>query len=300
MNFPLRLLLLGTLLWFTEASTSNNNSNTEQWPYSPAADFVQCKEAIVNGTVLSSDSTFTPYFVSAHGTQVHRPEDASGVRYETCVKYCTTGSAPFKWTIFASQFTAWLLPYIALTAQLPYQAITTWDNLMSAFLTVGSPALAAYSLILTFLGTRWLEKQCAATLDQIPASTPEDWRRQTKLQSIFNNMKRVLRLAQQEPYENLEFQAIPENLKGEVDWWGKLDGTVQRSKRGYTASFVHQLLWVTVAFAFSIVDAFGSEKVCHLFLNARSPLTKPICRLATMQLPSALLSPWCGNGRLLL
>lgn len=303
MKFPPRLVFLGALLSLIRGSVQTNNTNVEQKTYSPPlrdANFMQCKKEIEAGSILSSNPSFRPVFVNAEGTPVDGPEGACGVDYETCINYCHTGSERPKWSFFSPQFTAWLLPFIALTAQLPYQAVTTWDNLMSALLTVGSPALAAYSLILTFLGTRWLEQQCAAALHCMPASTADERQRQVRLTGIFRDMKGVLCLAQQEPYENLDFQPLPKDIQGEVDWWGRLYGTVQKSKRGYTASFVHQLLWVSIAFAFSIVDAFGSEKVCHLPSDRKISLTNPTCRLATTQLLSALLLPWCGSGRLLL
>ena len=93
-------------------------------------------------------------------------------------------------------FRAIFLPFIALTAQFPYQAVTTWDNLMSAILILGSPALAAYSLIMTFLGTRWFRKQCASALDLMPVSTQEELWCQERLESILIAMKGVICLAQ--------------------------------------------------------------------------------------------------------
>lgn len=265
MKFPL-LLFLGAVC-FTRASTQGNNTNEEQQPYSPPtiwANFTQCRQAIEDGRILSSNPTFRPVFVDGQGNPVDGPVNASGVDYVTCVNYCGTSRSQTSWSPFSQQFTSWLLPFIALTAQLPFQAATTWDNLMSAALTVGSPALAAYSLILTLFGNRWLQKQCAVAMDDLPVNSPETRDRR----AIIGHMKEVFCLARQEPYEGVKLHS-PSNLTAELEWWRKLEMTVEKSKRGYTASFVHQLLWVNVAFAFTVVDAFGSQNVSHFLLERR-------------------------------
>ena len=282
MNSLLQLLFLGAFGFsFTQAS-----NNTYIHPLR-GADFIQCKDSILKNATIPSNPNFTPVFVDAHGNIVPRHQNCSvdidypcGVDYNTCVNYCGYGRTPPKWSTFSPQFTAWLLPFIALTAQLPYQTTTTWDNLMSALLMVGSPALAAYSLILSFFGTRWLRKHCAWPTDfiprkakeQIPGNTNEQKRQ--KLKSLFGHMNEVLCLAQQEPYENLNFAPLaPGDLDAEADWWEKLNTIVQKTKRGYTASFIHQLLWVNIAFAFAIVDAFESERVSTCSLEI--PLMEP-------------------------
>ena len=295
MKFPLRFFL-ATILTFTKASTQENNTNVELPLYSPPtpwANFTQCQQAIADGRILASNPTFRPVFVDVQGHIIDGPANVSaGVGYKTCVNYCGTGSTQAGWSPFSQQFTAWLLPFIALTAQLPFQAVTTWDNLMSAALTVGSPALATYSLILTLFGNRWFQKQCEAAIDSIPVSTREDKSRRENLKKAIASMKEVLCLARQEPFENLQFAPLgnlefeprgnlefeprenSDNLQHEVDWWRKLEEIVRKSKRGYTASFVHQLLWVNIAFAFTVVDAFGSQNVSRLPLERRIPLTE--------------------------
>ena len=52
----------------------------------------------------------------------------------------------------------WLVPWLALLSQLPFGANDKFDNLESALLTLGSPALAAYSLALTVLNGRWIRQ----------------------------------------------------------------------------------------------------------------------------------------------
>ncbi|KAF8465302.1 hypothetical protein BDZ91DRAFT_795030 [Kalaharituber pfeilii] len=224
----------------------------------------ECKEVILNGTSLSNNPTFKPVFVDWNGNPKDK-EHMIGVDYKTCISYCGNKSEKAQWSTFAPQFTAWLLPFIALTAQFPYQASTTWGNLMSGIITVGSPALATFSLVLTFLNARWIHKRCAETVDLLPKRTFHDREKQKIVKSIFKSMKKVLSVAQQEPYERVQDIRISNDLDGDLlwdeHWWKMLAAAVQKTKRGYTASFVHQLLWVNIAFAFSMVDAFGSENI---------------------------------------
>ncbi|KAG2142515.1 hypothetical protein BD769DRAFT_1625827 [Suillus cothurnatus] len=63
--------------------------------------------------------------------------------YSLCTSFCRKGQ----------DFSSWLLPYLALISQLPFGAQYRLDNLMSAMLTVGSPALAGYSLFITLLNS---------------------------------------------------------------------------------------------------------------------------------------------------
>jgi hypothetical protein len=49
--------------------------------------------------------------------------------------------------------------YLALASQLPFGAKNGVDNLMTIFLTVGSPTLATYSLTLTVLNGRWIRQR---------------------------------------------------------------------------------------------------------------------------------------------
>ncbi|EIM79923.1 uncharacterized protein STEHIDRAFT_116130 [Stereum hirsutum FP-91666 SS1] len=81
---------------------------------------------------------------------------ATAVSYHTCTQTCGSGAESFEWSIFSQQFSAWLLPWLALFSQLPFGARLRSDNIMSVLLTVGSPALAGYSLAVTVLNSQWL------------------------------------------------------------------------------------------------------------------------------------------------
>jgi hypothetical protein len=66
-------------------------------------------------------------------------EEAWGIRYDQCLGICGPGYELSSWSDFSRRFTAWLLPFLALTAQLPFEARSIWSNIMCLFLAVGSP-----------------------------------------------------------------------------------------------------------------------------------------------------------------
>lgn len=67
----------------------------------------------------------------------------------------------FKFPTFSDGVTAHLLPWIALTAQLPYLTGSYLTNAIALFLAVGSPALITYSLVLTIFNRRDARKRFA-------------------------------------------------------------------------------------------------------------------------------------------
>jgi hypothetical protein len=85
-----------------------------------------------------------------------------------CHAVNTAGTIPvvFEWKDFSPQFAAWLSPFLALTAQPPYESNDTWHDLMSLFLTVGSPQLATYSLAMTILNSCYAKRRLDETFSR--------------------------------------------------------------------------------------------------------------------------------------
>ena len=65
------------------------------------------------------------------GRPVINPQDAVGLTYLACVQHCGPDQESFSWTVFSQQFSAWLLPWLALVSQLPFGAENSLDNLIS-------------------------------------------------------------------------------------------------------------------------------------------------------------------------
>jgi hypothetical protein len=87
------------------------------------------------------------------GRPVNDPNDAVALTYEECKSLCGTGQESFDWSVFSQQFSAWLLPWLALVSQLPFGAESRLDNLISG----KPPSLLKCSLpqiLITFYTSR--------------------------------------------------------------------------------------------------------------------------------------------------
>jgi hypothetical protein len=222
------------------------------WPSRPRTNLTQCILDIRNH-VLSYD----PFLVAQGAQRTTNLSEAIGTDYETCLIYCGDSSDAFNWSLFSQQFTGWLLPFLALLAQLPYESDGTWHDFMSLTLTVGSPLLAMYSLTLTILNSRYLKQR----LDE---AFSED---SIRLRDLKKNMFRTLKLSQQEPFQLGSLDAYPPELKGgrlkdvERHWWDEARKATESRERSFTASLATQAITAIIAFSFTWVDAFGSENV---------------------------------------
>lgn len=78
----------------------------------------------------------TDYF----GRPVKDPQDAVGLTYDQCKSLCGTDQEPFNWSVFSQQFSAWLLPWLALVSQLPFGSESRLDNLISGKSPLSPPS----------------------------------------------------------------------------------------------------------------------------------------------------------------
>jgi len=219
-----------------------------------SANFTQCLIDFKNSNATKGGTDF-------NGKPVSDPNDAVALTYEACALWCGGGQEPFDWTVFSQQFSAWLLPWLALVSQLPFGAESRLDNLISGesppvltnvlyqfayrpapvALTVGSPTLAAFSLALTALNARWAYKRFSAI------NYPNR-----------RNAAKVLIYLQQVPLHITtrdgllaSLIVLPEN----DEWW---DCLVERLEHTHiwTIAAATSIAWVIIAFVFTIVDSF--------------------------------------------
>src|SRR5882757_7019276 len=124
--------------------------------------FTQC----LNDIMVNANATQNlAGLLNSYGDPVSNISDATAISYSMCTSICGTGWEPFQWPVFSQDFSAWLLPNLALISQLPFGAQYRLDNLMSAVLTVGSPVLAGYSLFITLLNSRWINRRFKQSVD---------------------------------------------------------------------------------------------------------------------------------------
>ena len=147
-----------------------------------------------------------------------------------------------QWSVFSDQFTSWLLPWLALVSQLPFGANDKLDNFVAMLLTVGSPTLAAYSLALTVMNGRWIARRFSSY------NYPNT-----------RNAVRILSSLQQSPlqvsseeYLLSSLVVLPKNN----EWWTELVAWLDYTYDTWSISAAASIIWVVIAFLFTIIDAF--------------------------------------------
>ncbi|KAH7924105.1 hypothetical protein BV22DRAFT_1013966 [Leucogyrophana mollusca] len=205
----------------------------------------------------------------------------TAVTYEVCLAKCGSSQEPFSWSTFSQEFSAWLLPYLALISQLPFGARHRPENLMSALLTVGSPVLAGYSMFLTLLNARWVSQSFESI------SYPNS-----------NSAVKVLSSLQQVPLRVTSEDCLlpslvilPENDSFWSDFADFLDYT-----HTWSISAAMSILWVVVAYIFTVADSL-SDVSANINSNGQG-----VGSIWLWLLPIVIgwlqLSPKCDYGRL--
>ena len=115
--------------------------------------FTQCA---ININTTFTDAFNSSFLVDSSGSFTNNPNNAWGITYGACMTLCGSGWEAFDWYFFSTSVSSWVLPWLALTAQLPYETKDSTTNLLSVLLAVGSPLLITYSLCLTVLNSRWI------------------------------------------------------------------------------------------------------------------------------------------------
>jgi hypothetical protein len=135
----------------------------------------------------------------------------------------------------------WLLPWLTLIAQLPFEA-NGWLDLLSAFLCVGSPALAAYSLALTALNRRYIARK----FQRLRYSTEKNTRREYHYMiDRLDSATLILQEAQQCPMRANQDTGelgslIVLNDTPRQNFWKTAVKDLKNTRRGFTYSFLAQ------------------------------------------------------------
>ncbi|KIL56921.1 hypothetical protein M378DRAFT_133577 [Amanita muscaria Koide BX008] len=213
-----------------------------------STDFKGCYDRLRNGE-FGLDSA-----VDSNGNGVTDIAQAAGLTYEACKIDCGPGSEAFIWRNFSNQFTAWLLPWLALISQLPYGANDALSNFETMVLTVGSPMLAGYSLALAVTSNRWMIKR---------------FRRSTHRSSFY--AARILCSLQQVSFDIAEKHILPSLivLKENDVWWRKLDEALDYPSPRWTLAAIVSMGYVALAYAFTWVDTLTGELTAQVFANGQ-------------------------------
>ena len=221
-----------------------------------ATNFTQCLLDFRGSNATEGGTDF-------YGSPVTDPKAAVALTYMACVDWCGKGREPFDWSAFSQQFTAWLLPWLALVSQLPFGGECHLDNFISGelhsnahrralpishshasvVLTVGSPTLAVFSLALTAINTRWVYKRFSAI------NYPN---RKNAAKALASLQQVPLRLTTRNGLL-ASLIVLPEN----DDWWECLTDRLEQTHI-LTISTATSTAWVIVAFAFAVLNSLAA------------------------------------------
>jgi hypothetical protein len=185
--------------------------------------------------------------------------DAWGCSLSDCSRLAPQSGWMFiDWNILAPNLGAWLIPWLALTAQLPFETRGVTTNLMSLAMAVGSPMLAGYSLALMVLNARWINICFANLRDQgkrVLPSRPEHYNPLNAIRWILIEVQHVpIKFVWGSNHDFAQMLVRPENTKT----WENLRLEILKTKRGRTLSLFAQLWWVIIAQFLAICQLFAS------------------------------------------
>lgn len=156
--------------------------------------------------------------------------------------------------------TNYFLPWLALTAQLPFETGDLWSNTMSLCLAVGSPAFVTYSLSITILNRYWVRRRFAGLLSK--ARTLSIRQKYREYEDRIRAAQYLLQEAQQVPLRASQEKGWLSSLiviPGNHEWWEHLEGRLKSTRRGVTASLVAQMLLASVTYLFTVITSLVGD-----------------------------------------
>ncbi|RDW75667.1 hypothetical protein BP5796_06488 [Coleophoma crateriformis] len=220
---------------------------------SSSFNFTQCAIDAQNAFL---DNPGITWLRDRQGNPTNNITEAWGVSFEACNSMCGPlgGYEAFQWTTFSAGVSSWLLPWLALTAQLPYETKDGLTNLTSLVMAIGSPILITYSLCITILNSRWLNKRFASLIKENRELGGHQEDTIKAAWTILTESQHIPIAIRETKATFAELVTSPENK----DWWQTLRDEVQRSKRVVTYSLLAQTGWVSITELISIIDFFTS------------------------------------------
>ena len=165
-------------------------------------------------------------------------------------------SGYYDWGFLSQGLSSWLLPCLALTAQLPFETIDKTTNLRALLLALGSPALIAYSLALTILNARRInEKFRQIKEDSQTLNHPLQIKAIKAARFILIEMQHVpIQVYNGRRREISQLIVHPDNWA----WWCSLRQKLLITNRKWTPSLYAQFGWVCISQLLAIIDFFTS------------------------------------------
>ena len=178
-----------------------------------------------------------------------------GVTYSDCKRSCGNITV-FEFNSFASEATNWLFPWLALIAQIPFETSTPYRDIMSALVTVGSPMLATYSMIISML----LKRRIRGKFDDLMqrADNPRIKRTCPQLSSRLKYACTVVEESLQVPMRACEGPGWLSGLVVRAEsqaFWRHFHDRLLDLRRGITISLIAQMLIAIVSWLFTVLTA---------------------------------------------
>jgi hypothetical protein len=158
-----------------------------------------------------------------------------------------------------------MLPWLALTAQLPYGTGDPLQNTMSFCMAVGSPAMATYSLTVTILNRRWIRRQCASIIKSMRDNASRNSPPEQNLALVrIRAVGYLLAESQEEPLHLLidDLGQLRDAIFDQGErWLLEAKAQLESTRRGVTPSLVAQVISAAIAYIFTIILTFSLAEV---------------------------------------
>ena len=191
-----------------------------------------------------------------YGRSTNNYSEAWGIGYQSCLTICsdTYSTQYYDWNFLSQGLSSWVLPWLALTAQLPFATNDTQTNFMVLLLALGSPSLIMFSLALTILNSRSINRRFRQIKRDILSLDSPQLAKAIKAARVFliESQQIPIQIYNGPRREFAQLVVRPENWV----WWQNLREEVQRTRRGWTYSLYAQVGWVCVTQVLAIVNFF--------------------------------------------
>ncbi|KAJ7722944.1 hypothetical protein B0H16DRAFT_345001 [Mycena metata] len=203
-----------------------------------STNFVACVAKIV-----SNETLWRTGGVDMHGKPATNVSQVLGMTYPMCVAQCGSAPEPFKFATFSNQATSFLLPFLALTAQFPFGGSSHTDNISTIMLTIGSPTLAVFSLVITVLNSRWIKRRFA----QMPY-----YPNTQQAVTILNNLQESLLRVKSTTSDGRLHLLAPLIVLPENDKWWEHGAAALAFTHTWSMANIASVGWAIIAYIFTI------------------------------------------------
>jgi hypothetical protein len=217
--------------------------------------YAECQVAVQNG------SKGLVGLVNQTGIPVSNFSQVDGILYPQCISYCGNGWQSNGFTNTSAAVTTWLFPWLVLVAQLPFQTSGLGSDVLAAWLTMGSPIVAMYSLLITLSNSRWIYRKCTEQSEGNIADCYGDRKHMSRVAFILSQCQQVPLFIQD--WKLLACAVALEKNKG---WWEDLAARLRLSARTFPESLWPQMLIVIITYVLTLAYSFQFEIGGHPYL----------------------------------